>query len=518
MKQPPLPTAMPFDEELLRKRQDLLDRGVELYPYSFERSHRLSEVRAQQEVLMAQTVRVAGRLLAYRGKGKLIFADIGDFDGRIQVMLRKNEFDDLTWEVIRHGLDLGDWIGLEGTLFVTQMGELSVEAKSLRILAKVVVRVPISKSKDDKDWHKLADPETLYRERYLHWITDPVPRRAMVARARTIAEIRNFLDGRGFLEVTTPTIEMNYGGAEARPFATTIHALSDHPAFLRISPELPLKRFIVGGFEKVYTICQNFRNEGIDRSHNPEFTMVEWYEAFVDYEHQMRQFEALVATVAERVTGGRKVVYGEREIDFSPPWRRMTILGGLRDVAGIDAAAMDVAALRTEFAQRNIQPPVPFSWGHAVAELFARLVEGTIEQPTFVCDHPVEISPLTKKKRGDDRLVERFEPIVAGMEIGNAYSELTDPVEQRERFEAQRALGADRDGVENHPIDLDFLKAVGCGMPPTGGVGLGVDRLVMLLTDSHSIRDVIAFPLMRSRDELGRAAGSGTQATAEETR
>ena len=495
---------MPFDPDLLKKREELLAEGLELYPYSYDRTHSLLEIRENEEQLMDKDVRVAGRLLAYRGKGKMIFIDLGDLDGRIQVMLRKNEFDEKTWALIRHGLDLGDWLGISGTVFVTRMGELSIHAGSLEMLAKTVVRVPIPKSKDDQDWNKLADPETLYRERYLHWTTDPSARQKMVQRAQIISAMRSFLDESGFLEVTTPTIEMNYGGAEARPFETAIHALSDHPAFLRISPELPLKRFIVGGFPKVYTICQNFRNEGIDRSHNPEFTMLEWYEAFTDYNSQMERFEQLVSSVCEKACGSTQVVYDGKEIDFTPPWKRITILDSLKEV-GIDAGAMDEDALLEEYKNREIEPPRPFTWGHAVAGLFEALIEHTIEQPTFVCDHPVAISPLTKKKRGDDRLVERFEPIVMGMEIGNAYSELTDPVEQQERFIAQKSMGADKDGVENHPMDTDFLKAMGCGMPPTGGVGLGVDRVVMLLTDSHSIREVIAFPLMRTRDSESAA-------------
>ena len=505
---------MPFDPELLKKREELLARDLELYPYSWDRSHTLFEVRENEAELMDKDVRVAGRLLAYRGKGKMIFIDLGDLDGRMQVMLRKNEFDEGTWELIRHGLDLGDWLGISGTVFVTRMGELSVHAKSLEMLAKTVVRVPIPKSKDDQDWNKLADPETLCRERYLHWTTDPAARQKMVQRARIISEIRSFLDGRGFLEVTTPTIEMNYGGAEARPFETEIHALSGHSAFLRISPELPLKRFIVGGFPKVYTICQNFRNEGIDRSHNPEFTMLEWYEAFTDYNFQMDQFEQLVSSVAEKVCGSMKIVYGGKEIDFTPPWKRTTILASLEE-AGIAAGEMDEDALREEYKKRDIELPSPYTWGHAVAGLFEALIEHAIEQPTFVCDHPVATSPLTKKKRGDDRLVERFEPIVMGMEIGNAYSELTDPVEQQERFVAQQSLGVGKDGVENHPMDTDFLKAMGCGMPPTGGVGVGIDRLVMLLTDSHSIREVIAFPLMRTRE--AENGGDGAEAKDEDT-
>jgi len=487
---------MPFDEELLKKREELLSRGFELYPYSFDRSHTLGEVRAEQEALLDKDVRVAGRLVAYRGKGKMIFVDLEDFGDRLQVMLRKNEFEEDTWELIRHGLDLGDCVGVAGTLFVTQRGELSVQAKKLDVLSKTVVRVPILKVKASTE----LTPEVRYRQRYFHWITDKTAREVVVQRARIVSEVRRFLDERNFLEVTTPTIEMNYGGAEARPFVTSIHALSGQPAFLRISPELPLKRFIVGGFEKVYTICQNFRNEGIDRSHNPEFTMLEWYEAYTDYHAQMEQFETLVSTVAKKVTDDpeiARITYQGQEIDFTPPWRRLTVLEGLKE-AGVDAAELDAEGLEGEFAKRDLPRPVPYSWGHAVAKLFEELVEPQIVQPTFVCDHPVEISPLTKKKRGDDRLVERFEPMVCGMEIGNAYSELTDPVEQRERFLQQEALGADREGIEHHPVDEDFLNAVGSGMPPTGGVGLGIDRLVMLLTDSPSIRDVIAFPMMRA--------------------
>ena len=490
---------MSFDEELLGKRQELIDAGTNPYPYSFERSHDLGSVRAQQEELLDKEVRLCGRLVAYRGKGKMIFADIADAHGRLQVMFRKNHYDEPGWDIVRRKLDLGDWVGVSGPLFVTQRGELSVEATSCELLAKTAIRVPIAKTKDDQTFNQLADAETRYRERYLYWITTPESRVVMETRARITSAIRRFLEGRGFLEVTTPTIEMNYGGAEARPFKTDIHALSNHAAYLRISPELPLKRFIVGGFEKVYTICQNFRNEGIDRSHNPEFTMMEWYEAFTDYHYQMEQFETLVATVAEEITGSTKVSYDGVEIDFKTPWRRLTVLDGLKE-HGIDAASMSVDELAAEYKKRKLEPPKPLTWGHAIMGLFEEFVEETLIQPTFVCDHPVEISPLTKSKRGDERLVERFEPMVAGMEIGNAYSELTDPVEQRQRLEAQQSMGPDDEGIEHHPLDEDFLKALACGMPPTGGVGLGIDRLVMLLTDSHSIRDVIAFPMMRRRD------------------
>ncbi len=493
---------MSFDEELLEKRRQLIESGANPYPYSFERSHNLAEVRDQQDALLDQEVRVAGRLVAYRGKGKMIFADISDAHGRLQVMFRKNNYDEAGWDIVRRKLDMGDWVGVKGPLFITRMGELTVEAVETELLSKTVVRVPIPKSKDDKTFFQLADAETKYRERYLHWITAPESREILATRARIIAAVRGFLDGRGFLEVTTPTIEMNYGGAEARPFTTHVRALSNQSAYLRISPELPLKRFIVGGFERVYTVCQNFRNEGIDRSHNPEFTMLEWYEAFTDYEYQMEQFETLVSTVAQQVTGSMEVDYQGKTLDFSPPWKRLTLLEGLKE-EGIDADSLGENGLREEFDKRKLELPKPFSWGHAVAGLFEELVERTIEQPTFVCDHPVEVSPLTKSKRGDERLVERFEPIVAGMELGNAYSELTDPVEQRRRLEQQREFGPDVEGVEHHPIDEDFLRALACGMPPTGGVGLGIDRLVMLLTDCHTIRDVIAFPMMKPREGGG---------------
>lgn len=488
-----------FDEDLLAKRERLLEQGLQPYPYSFERTHTIEEVREKQEDLLEKSVAVAGRLVGHRDAGKLIFADLRDFSARIQLMIRKNDFEDDIWRVIKKTLDLGDSLGVRGEVIITRMGELTIAVKEFTLLAKTVVRVPIQKSKDDQTWFQLSDPETRYRERYLHWMTDPASREHMVIRAKTISAIRNFLEDRDFLEVTTPTLEMSYGGAEARPFVTSINALSEQQAYLRISPELPLKRFIAGGFEKVFTICQNFRNEGIDRSHNPEFTMLEWYEAYTDYEYQMVQFETLVSQVALKVCGTMQITYEGQEINLEPPWRRLTVLDALKE-KGIDAENLSVDELAAELKSREIEPPRPLTWGHAVASLFEELVEPELFQPTFVCDHPVEISPLTKARRGQPRLVERFEPMIAGMEIGNAYSELTDPVEQLARFEAQKEFGADREGVENHPIDYDFVKAIGCGMPPTGGVGLGIDRLVMLLADLHSIRDVIAFPMMRPRN------------------
>ena len=400
-------------------------------------------------------------------------------------------------------LDLGDIIGIKGTVFRTKRGELSIDVDELTILAKTVVPIPIGKEAGDRVIYGLKNPELTYRERYLHWLLEPEDRARIRTRAQIISAIRRYMERHCFLEVSTPTIESVYGGAEARPFTTSIWALDNEAAFLRISPELYLKRYLVAGFDKVFTICQNFRNEGIDRSHNPEFTMMEWYEAFTDYEIQMERFEDLVSRVCEEVCGSTRITYQTVDLDFTPPWRRLCMLDAIKEYAGVDASAMSTEELVAELACRNIPHDPSLSWGLAVAELFAATCEQHLVQPTFVLDHPIEISPLTKAKRGDGRLVERFEPFAKGMEIGNAYSELNDPVEQLQRFLSQRAVRAVRKGrnkdYEDNPLDLDFIKAIGCGIPPTGGVGLGIDRLIMLLTDAPSIRDVIPFPMTKQR-------------------
>ncbi|NUM33657.1 MAG: lysine--tRNA ligase [Candidatus Brocadiae bacterium] len=496
---------MPFHQDLLEKRQQLLDLGVNPYPYSFAISHTLTELRDRSQELMEKEVSVAGRITALRRQGqKVFFADIEDFDNRMQVYLKQQDFSEQIWQTILL-LDIGDWVGIKGPLFATKTGELTIWTKEFSLLAKSVIRVPISKEKGDKKYYQLSDSETLYRQRYLHWITDKKAREVMLVRAKILSSIRRFMEGRGFLEVTTPTLELSYGGASARPFETTVHALSQEKAYMRISPELSLKRFIVGGFPKVYTICQNFRNEGIDRSHNPEFTMMEWYEAFTDYNYQMDQFEQLVSMLAKEITGSYKVVYQDTEIDFTPPWKRMTILDAIKEIGKVDVNALSDEELKKKVHEIDPKYQIiePFSRGHIVDFLFSNLCEEHMIQPTFILDHPLAISPLTKKKRGNPDLVERFEPFVMRMEIGNAYSELTDPVEQYERLRQQREFDADnlkKEGTVHHPVDLDFVRAIGMGMPPTGGVGLGIDRLVMLLTNQHSIRDVIAFPLLRREE------------------
>jgi lysyl-tRNA synthetase class 2 len=494
---------MVFQEDLLQKRSKFMELGMNPYPYSFTLTHTISDLRNKHEELLEKTdVAIAGRVTAVRRQGqKVFFADMEDFDSRIQIYLKKQSLSDQMWEAVLL-MDIGDWIGINGKLFKTKTGELTIFADQFTMLGKAVIPVPISKEKGDQKFYHLADAETLYRQRYLHWITDREARQVMVTRCKIISSIRRFMEERGFLEVTTPTLELVYGGAAARPFETIVHALSDEKAYLRISPEIALKKFIVGGFPKVYTICQNFRNEGIDRSHNPEFTMMEWYEAFTDYDYQMGQFEELVCSVVKEIRGSYKITYQGIEVDFTPPWKRITMLDAIKELGGVDVEKLSDSQLiqKAKEADPEFEAPEHFSRGHVIDALFQSLCEEKIIQPTFILDHPLEISPLTKKKRGNPKLVERFEPFVVKMEIGNSYSELTDPVEQYERLKAQREYDVDtmkKDGVAHHPVDMDFVNAIGMGMPPTGGVGLGIDRLILLLTDQPSIRDIIAFPLLR---------------------
>lgn len=490
-----------FAKSLLEKRQRLIDAGIDPFPYSYEGVQPVQEIVAAS--LRRETdgdslqfdVVSAGRVWGRRDMKKAIFLDLRDHSGKIQLYVRRAVGEHRT-DTVLDCIDVGDIIGVRGKVFRTRTGELSVAVESLDILAKAVVPVPVGKETEDHSFHRLSDAESRYRERYLTWMLNPDHRERMVLRSKIISAIRRWMEERGFLEVATPVIEAVYGGAEARPFRTSIWALGNREAFLRISPELYLKRYIVAGFERVFTICQNFRNEGIDHSHNPEFTMMEWYEAFTDYEVQMVRFETLVADVCREIHGSTVISYQNVTLDFTPPWRRISVVAALVE-EGIDVNSLTVEELTKLLGDSNVDRG-PMTWGIAVAELFEKVCESKLVQPTFIIDHPVDISPLTKVKRGDARLVERFEPYAYGMEIGNAYSELTDPVEQAERLLAQR--GGQRDSeFENHPLDVDFIKAIGCGMPPTGGVGLGIDRLIMLLTDAPSIRDIVPFPMVKSQ-------------------
>jgi lysyl-tRNA synthetase class 2 len=504
-----------FDDELLEKRARLTELlGRPPYPYRFPVTDGLDRLRARTEELLGSRVAVAGRVGSIRRMGKARFIDLHDLDGRIQLFCRANEVGERTWAVLDL-LDPGDWLGAEGTLMVTRSGELSVQAAAIEVLAKITTRVPVAKEKDGQRFSALTDQDLKYRKRYLDWATDPAARRRFVLRSRIVQELRALMHERGFLEVATPTLEPVYGGADARPFETAVHALGDQRVYLRISLELPLKRYIVGGFPRVFTLGPVFRNEGIDRFHNPEFTMMEWYEAFTDYTDQMERFEWLVSETARRVVGTTRISYQGRELHLEPPWKRMTVNEALVEIGGLDVRSASTDELRrlagdglTADAASDGERTRLRAWaaeasrGALIMTLFDLRCEEHLVQPTIIKDYPREVSPLTKRHRDDPDLVERFEPFICGMEVGNAYSELSDPVEQYERFEEQRGLGSassDQDAPdEGHPIDMDFVEAMGCGMPPTGGTGLGVDRLVMLLTDSPSIRDVIAFPMRRS--------------------
>jgi lysyl-tRNA synthetase class 2 len=483
----------PLRAEKRRKLHALREKGINPYPYSYDRTAKVSElVQKYAEALTAgekkpeATFRIAGRLMTLRSMGKASFFNVQDQTGTLQVYVKVEELaepDRAAFDLI----DLGDIVGIEGYVFKSQKGEFSLYCKGFTILTKSIEPLP-------EKFHGVQDIEIKYRHRHLDLISDPESRRVFETRYRIIREIRNFLDARGFLEVETPVLQPIYGGAAAHPFKTHHRAL-DMTLFLKISPELYLKRLIVGGFEKVYEISKNFRNEGIDRTHNPEFTMLEFYEAYTDYNYQMKQFEEMISTLAEKITGSMKVQYQGKEVDFTPPWRRLTVYDGVREYAGIDPDTASDDEIFAALKKAGTDEDQKFSRGQMIMELFELKAEPHLWQPTFVMDHPMEISPLTKVHRTDKRLVERFEPFAALMEIGNSYSELNDPEDQYARLKEQEAhRGSDE---EAHPMDEDFCLAIDSGMPPTGGVGIGIERVVMLLTDRPSIRDILFFPTMK---------------------
>ncbi len=502
-------TACPefFSPDRLASRARLIEAGINPYPYSFEESHAVEAVRRDFDRLASEGImlRVAGRITAIRTMGKSVFADLRHGASGIQIYIRKGGS---VPEILIREIAPGDIVGVCGRAFRTRTGEESIEVLELVLLCKAAAEIPYGKAKDGRAWYALEDVEIKRSRRYLDWLTDPASLERFKKRSEIIALIREYMRGAGFLEVETPTIEPVYGGAEARPFTTSIYALDDRKAYLRISPELYLKRYIVGGFPKVFSICQNFRNEGIDSRHNPEFTMMEWYEAYTDYERQMDRFEELTCLLAEKIRGALSFEYGGVKLSLERPWRRIRIPEAAERLLrrpwdkttkeDIADALESAGALRPEERTAAVARE---SKGALLLELIERTMAGELLQPCFLMDHPRDISPLTKAKRGNPDFVERFEPFIAGMEVGNAYSELTDPVEQFERFKAQREAqrNAGKD-YEDHPLDEDFLRAMACGMPPTGGVGFGVDRIVMILLGAESIRDVIAFPMRRAAE------------------
>lgn len=488
----------PLRAEKRRKLHELKKAGIDPFPHNYDRTSQIAPILAQYAHLTAGEVhesarfRIAGRIMTKRPMGKAAFFNVQDQTGSMQIYLRGEELSE-TDRTAFDLIDLGDIVGIDGFVFKTKKGELSLHTKEFKILCKSLEPLP-------EKYHGIQDIEIKYRHRHLDLISDPESREVFIKRSRIIAETRSWLNARGFLEVETPVLQPIYGGAAAYPFSTHHRAL-DMKLFLKISPELYLKRLIVGGFEKVYEINKNFRNEGIDRSHNPEFTMLEWYEAYTDYTYQMKQFEDLISHLARTITGSTKVMYQGTELDFTPPWRRLTVYDGIREHAGIDPEKASVEELfkKAREVGADVQTPKPGEPALTRGELAMKIFECTVEphlvQPTFVIDHPVEISPLTKKHRSKPGLVERFEPFAANMEIGNAYTELNDPEDQLARLKEQEAKRVVDE--EAQPMDEDFIHAIDTGMPPTGGVGIGIERIVMMLTDRHSIRDILLFPTMK---------------------
>ncbi|MEJ2188246.1 MAG: lysine--tRNA ligase [Acidobacteriota bacterium] len=483
-------------EQLLANRRAKLDAirdlGIDPYPRRFRVEESVTAVRERFQVATAEEleslkprVKLAGRLRAVRGHGKVSFADISDGASQLQLYLRKNDLDEISWQVFTQ-LDLGDFLGVEGAVFRTRAGELSVAVEKLEILAKALRPLPAK-------YHGLADREARARQRYLDLLANPESREVFETRSAVVSAIRRHLEGAGFIEVETPMMQSIPGGATARPFSTH-HNTLDLELFLRIAPELYLKRLIVAGFERVFELNRNFRNEGISTRHNPEFTMLEFYWAYADYELLMDFTEELITAVAERVTGTLELPWGEKTINLRRPWRRMTLREAILTHSDLtpedlsERGRMEAAARRLKVERIDER-----SDGNLLAELYEMTAEPLMINPTFIMDFPREISPLAKSLPGDPQTVERFELFIGGLEVANAYTELIDPLEQRRRFEDQAKAGG---GV----VDEDFLLALEHGMPPTGGEGIGIDRLIMLLTNRLSIRDVILFPHLRPRE------------------
>lgn len=478
----------------LEHLKQLRDRGVEPYQGNWERTHRLLELTELYSALEAgehgeEPVSVAGRIRAIRRHGKASFIVIDDGSSSFQLYLAINTLGDAYEEFLE--LDMGDIVGVKGAVFRTRRGELSVEVKEYALLTKSLLPLP-------EKWHGLKDVDTRFRQRYLDLIVNPGVRSVFDRRIDIISSIRTFLNERRFQEVETPMLQPIPGGATARPFITHHNAL-DMDLYLRVAPELYLKRLIVGGYDRVYEINRNFRNEGMSIKHNPEFTMLEAYQAYADYGDMMELTEALIKAAAKEIGLGDTVVYQEQELDFARPWDRITFLDSLRDVGGFDLSFdMDISELGKIADDAGVAVSKTDGKGKIMTEIFEKYVEGKLVQPTFIMDYPLEITPLAKAHPDNPELVERFELMICGREIANAFSELTDPTEQRRRFEKQAALRKSGD-EEAQWLDEDFVRALEVGLPPTGGLGIGIDRLVMILTDSASIRDVILFPHMRAK-------------------
>lgn len=487
--------------EQMRVRRDKLavhrEKGLDPFGDKFIRTHVASELqdlynifsKEELEVKEEQTT-MAGRVMTKRGKGKVGFAHIQDSTGQIQIYVRKDEIGEEAYEIFKT-IDLGDIVGVTGVVFKTNVGELSILVKEFQLLTKSLRPLP-------DEYYGLKDIEQRYRKRYLDLITNLNSRETFIMRSKIIQSMRRYLDDQGFLEVETPTMHAIPGGASARPFETHHNAL-DIPLYMRIAIELHLKRLVVGGMEKVYEIGRVFRNEGVSTRHNPEFTMIELYEAYADYHDIMSLTENLVAHIAEDVLGTTTITYGEDEIDLKPEWKRLHMVDAVKEHTGVDFwKEMSVADAKALAKEHDVHIQESMTYGHIVNEFFEQKVEEELVQPTFIYGHPVEVSPLAKTNKEDPRFTDRFELFIVRREHANAFSELNDPIEQRARFVAQEQE-RDQGNDEAHLMDEDFLEALEYGMPPTGGLGIGIDRLVMLLTNAPSIRDVLLFPQMRNK-------------------
>jgi lysyl-tRNA synthetase class 2 len=494
-----------FVEQARREKLEALKaRGVAPYAYRFERTHTAAQALALWTAPPpsdpeALRVAVAGRLVSLRDHGKSFFFHLADVSGRIQLYVKKDVVGEDAFALVQL-LDLGDHVGVHGTMMQTRTGEVTVQVRAVELLAKALRPLPLGKVTTRADGTEerhsdFADPELRYRQRYADLAVHPERREVFRTRAAIVRALRAELDGRGYLEAETPVLQPLYGGASARPFVTHYNAL-DASFYLRIADELYLKRCIVGGIERVYEIGKDFRNEGMDRSHNPEFTMLECYQAYADYTDMMELTEALVRGAVRAATGAAAVPGRHGPIDVGAPFRRVAFVELLREKSGVDLLASDDRALAAAVRGKGLEPDERFGRPRMIDQLFGLCVEPYVVEPTFVCDYPIEVSPLAKPKRGEPRLAERFELFIDGMETANAFSELNDPDDQRRRLEAQAARRAAGD-EEAQSLDEDFLRALEYGMPPTGGLGLGIDRLTMLVTGERSIRDVLLFPAMR---------------------
>ncbi|MFE7064928.1 lysine--tRNA ligase [Sutcliffiella sp. NPDC057660] len=489
-----------LNDQLLVRREKLQkhrDKGLDPFGTRFERTNDSKQLIAEygdieKEELDTKeiSVTIAGRIMTKRGKGKAGFAHIQDLTGQIQLYIRKDAVGDDAYEIF-NSADIGDIVGVTGMIFKTKVGELSIKVTSFELLTKALRPLP-------EKYHGLKDVEQRYRQRYLDLITNPESKETFIARSKIIQAMRRYLDDHGYLEVETPMMHSIAGGASARPFITH-HNTLDMTLYMRIAIELHLKRLIVGGLEKVYEIGRVFRNEGVSTRHNPEFTMIELYEAYADYNDIMNLTENLIAHIAKEVLGSTKVMYADTEVDLTPQWKRLHMADAVKEATGVDFwQQMTDEEAHALAKEHGIQVTEHMQFGHILNEFFEQKVEETLIQPTFIYGHPVEISPLAKKNAEDPRFTDRFELFIVGREHANAFTELNDPIDQKERFEAQ-LKEKEQGNDEAHEMDHDFIEALEYGMPPTGGLGIGIDRIVMLLTNSPSIRDVLLFPQMRHR-------------------